>query len=66
MEIIIYKILQSKFHAIEIISESAIKLDGTVSTIKILSGNLFKQSFLTSLFKNLKVYSNIKTINIKY
>ncbi|HEC39613.1 MAG TPA: DNA recombination protein RmuC [bacterium] len=56
IEAMIYMFLRSKFQAIDTISDSASKLDGTVSTIQILSGNLFDQiAGLTKLQSELKL-----------
>lgn len=56
IEVMIYMFLRNKFQAIDTISDSASKLDGTVSTIQILSGNLFKQiDGLTKLQSELKL-----------
>lgn len=56
IEVMIYMFLRNKFQAIDTISVSASKLDGTVSTIQILSGNLFKQiDGLTKLQSELKL-----------
>ncbi len=43
MEIIIYKMLKSKFQAIDKVRDSAIRLEATVSSIQNLSGTLFSQ-----------------------
>ena len=56
IESIIYMFLRNKFQAIDIIRDSASKLDGTVSTIQTLSGNLFEQiAGLTKLQTELKL-----------
>lgn len=56
IEAMIYMFLRNKFRAIDTISDSASKLDGTVSTIQILSGNLFEQiAGLTKLQSELKL-----------
>lgn len=56
IEAMIYIFLRNKFQTIDIISDSASKLDGTVSTIQVLSGNLFKQiDGLTKLQSELKL-----------
>ena len=56
IEAMIYVFLRNKFRAIDTISDSASKLDGTVSTIQILSGNLFEQiAGLTKLQSELKL-----------
>ena len=56
IEAMIYMFLRNKFQAIDTISDSASKLDGTVSTIQTLSGNLFKQiADLTKLQSELKL-----------
>ena len=56
INLIIYMFLRNKFQAIDIIRDSAIKLDTTVSTITTLSGNLFKQiAGLTKLQSELKL-----------
>ena len=56
IEAIIYMFLRNKFQAIDTISDSASKLDGTVSTIQTLSGNLFEQiAGLTKLQSELKL-----------
>lgn len=43
LEVIIYTILRNKFQAIDKISESAIRLDSTVSSIETLNATLFNQ-----------------------
>ena len=43
IEVILHKVLIKKFQSLEKIDESANKLDGTVSTIQVLSSNLFRQ-----------------------
>ena len=43
MEILIYKILRDKFHSIDTIKESAIRLDSTVNSIENLNVALFTQ-----------------------
>jgi DNA anti-recombination protein RmuC len=43
MELIIYKVLKDKFHAIETINDSAIRLDTTVNSIETLNATLFNQ-----------------------
>ncbi len=56
IEAMIYMFLRNKFQAIDTISDSASKLDGTVSTIQTLSGNLFEQiAGLTKLQSELKL-----------
>lgn len=56
IEAMIYMFLGNKFQAMDIISDSASKLDGTVSTIQILSSNLFDQiASLTKLQSELKM-----------
>ena len=56
IEAMIYMFLRNKFQAIDTIRDSASKLDGTVSTIQILSGNLFEQiAGLTKLQSELKL-----------
>ena len=56
IESIIYMFLRNKFQAIDTIRDSASKLDGTVSTIQTLSGNLFEQiAGLTKLQTELKL-----------
>lgn len=56
IEVMIYMFLRNKFQAIDTIRDSASKLDGTVSTIQTLSGNLFKQiDGLTKLQSELKL-----------
>ncbi|KKN46941.1 hypothetical protein LCGC14_0668070 [marine sediment metagenome] len=56
IEVMIYMFLRKKFQAIDTIRDSASKLDGTVSTIQTLSGNLFKQiDGLTKLQSELKL-----------
>ena len=56
IESIIYMFLRNKFQAIDTIRDSASKLDGTVSTIQTLSGNLFEQiAGLTKLQSELKL-----------
>jgi len=56
IEAMIYMFLRNKFRTIDTISDSASKLDGTVSTIQILSGNLFEQiAGLTKLQSELKL-----------
>ncbi len=52
----IYMFLRNKFQSIDIIRDSASKLDGTVSTIQTLSSNLFTQvAGLTKLQTELKL-----------
>ena len=56
IEAMIYMFLRNKFQAIDTIRDSASKLDGTVSTITTLSGNLFEQiTNLTNLQSELKL-----------
>lgn len=56
IEAMIYMFLRNKFQAIDTISDSASKLDGTVSTIQTISGNLFEQiAGLTKLQSELKL-----------
>ena len=56
IEVMIYMFLRKKFQVIDTIRDSASKLDGTVSTIQTLSGNLFKQiDGLTKLQSELKL-----------
>jgi len=56
IEAMIYMFLRNKFQTIDTIRDSAFKLDGTVSTIQTLSGNLFKQiAGLTKLQSELKL-----------
>ena len=56
IEAMIYMFLRNKFRTIDTISDSASKLDGTVSTIQILSSNLFEQiAGLTKLQSELKL-----------
>jgi len=56
IEAMIYMFLRNKFQAMDTISDSASKLDGTVSTIQILSSNLFDQiAGLTKLQSELKL-----------
>lgn len=43
VQIIIYMVQKKKFQSVDKINESALKLDGTVSTIQILSKTLFEQ-----------------------
>ncbi|MFW9853289.1 MAG: hypothetical protein ACFFDS_10110, partial [Candidatus Thorarchaeota archaeon] len=41
VQIIIYMVLRKKFQSVDKINESALRLDGTVSTIQSLSNTLF-------------------------
>jgi len=43
VQIVIYLVLRNKFQSVDKINESALKLDGTVTTIQALSNTLFKQ-----------------------
>ncbi len=60
IQVIIYKILEKRFQSIDKISDSANKLDGTVSTIQILSSNLFEQ---VSAVKDLQADLKLKFQN---